>query len=40
MADYEAISMNLMHADIRVTDGIYALLTSDEVKQRVACLTD
>ena len=39
MANYEAISMNLVHADIRVTDGIYALLTSDEVKQRVACLT-
>jgi integrase len=39
MADYKAISMNLMHADIRVTDGIYAPLTSDEVKQRVACLT-
>ena len=33
MADYKAISMNLMHADIHVTDGIYAPLTSDEVKQ-------
>ena len=31
--------MSLMHADIRVTDGICAPLTSDEVKQRVACLT-
>lgn len=39
MADYKAISMNLMHEDIRVTDGIYAPLVSDEVKQRVAGLT-
>ena len=39
MADYKAVSMNLMHEDIRVTDGIYAPLVSDEVKQRVAGLT-
>jgi hypothetical protein len=31
--------MNLMHEDIRVTDGIYAPLISDEVKQRVTQLT-
>jgi integrase len=39
MADYKAVSMNLMHEDIRVTDGIYAPLISDEVKQRVTQLT-
>jgi len=39
MADYKAVSMNLMHSDIRVTDGIYAPLASDEVKQRVSQLT-
>ena len=39
MADYKAVSMNLMHEDIRVTDGIYAPLVSDEVRQRVAGLT-
>ena len=39
MADYKAVSMNLMHDDIRVTDGIYAPLASDEVKQRVTQLT-
>jgi len=39
MADYKAVSMNLMHEDIRVTDGIYAPLASDEVRQRVAQLT-
>jgi len=39
MADYKAVSMNLMHDDIRVTDGIYAPLVSDEVRQRVGQLT-
>ena len=39
MADYKAVSMNLMHSDIRVTDGIYAPLARDEVKQRIAGLT-
>ena len=39
MADYQAVSTNLMHEDIRVTDSIYARLASDEVKQRIAGLT-
>ncbi len=39
MADYKAVSMNLMHEDIRVTDGIYAPLLGDEVRQRIANLT-
>lgn len=39
MADYKAVSMNLMHSNITVTDGIYAPLASDEVQQRVAALT-
>ncbi len=39
MADYKAVSMNLMHNDIRVTDGIYAPLARDEVKERIADLT-
>jgi hypothetical protein len=38
MADYKAVSMNLMHDDIRVTDGIYAPLIGDEVRQRIAGL--
>ena len=38
MADYKAVSMNLMHDDIRVTDGIYALLAGNEVQQRIAAL--
>lgn len=39
MADYKAVSMNLMHGDIRVTDGIYAPLAGDEVQRRIAGLT-
>ncbi len=38
MADYKAVSMNLMHDDIRVTDRIYAPLLGDEVRQRIAGL--
>lgn len=40
MADYKAISQNLMHGDIRVTDGIYAPLLGSEVAQRVARLAE
>ena len=40
MADYKAISQNLMHGDIRVTDGIYAPLLGREIGQRVAALAD
>ena len=39
MADYKAVSMNLMHSDIRVTDSIYAPLAGDDVRQRIAGLT-
>ena len=39
MADYKAVSMNLMHSDIRVTDSIYAPLAGDEVKNRIASLS-
>jgi len=40
MADYKAVSMNLMHEDIRVTDGIYAPLAGHEVQDRIASLTN
>jgi site-specific recombinase XerC len=39
MVDYKAVSMNLMHADIRVTDAIYAPLAGDDVRQRVTNLS-
>ncbi len=39
MADYKAISQNLMHNDIRVTDAIYAPLLGDEIGSRIKSLT-
>jgi integrase len=35
MADYKAVSMNLMHHDIEITDSIYAPILTDEVKERI-----
>jgi integrase len=40
MADYKAVSMNLMHEDIRVTDSIYAPLAGSDIQQRIAGLTN
>jgi integrase len=37
-ADYKAVSMNLMHSDIKVTDSIYAVLPNREVQQRISGL--
>ncbi len=39
MADYKAVSMNLMHTNLNVTDGIYAPLASDEVRRRIGQLS-
>ncbi len=39
MATYKAISMNLMHADLSVTDGTYAILPQEDVRERIASLT-
>ena len=38
MADYKAVSMNLMHEDIKITDEIYAPILSNEVKDRIGRL--
>jgi hypothetical protein len=38
MADYKAISEHMMHADIRTTDDTYAMLSSEEVRKRIAGL--
>jgi integrase len=35
MADYKAVSLNLMHNDIKVTDSVYAPILSEEVKDRI-----
>lgn len=39
MADYKAISQNLMHSNIKITDEIYAWLKGDQVKERIAGLS-
>jgi hypothetical protein len=39
MADYKAVSMNLMHSNIKVTDQIYAPMLPEEVGCRIAGLT-
>ena len=39
MADYKAVSMNLMHHDIEITDSLYAPILSDEVKERIGGLS-
>ncbi|MDD5368051.1 MAG: site-specific integrase [Anaerolineaceae bacterium] len=38
MADYKAVSMNLMHEDIKITDEIYAPILSHEVQLRISRL--
>ena len=40
IADYKAVSLNLMHNDIKVTDSIYAPILSDEVKNRIDSLVN
>ena len=40
MADYKAVSTNLMHEDITTTDKIYAPLLSNDVHQRIASLVE
>ena len=38
MADYKAVSMNLIHEDIKITDEIYAPILSNEIKDRIGRL--
>lgn len=39
MADYKAVSMNLMHDSIEITDSIYAPMLSSDVKERITNLS-
>ena len=39
MAQYKAISQNLMHEDIKVTDEIYAWFNSEEIKEQIMSLS-
>jgi hypothetical protein len=38
MADYKAVSMNLMHDSIEITDNTYAPMVSSDVQERIAGL--
>jgi hypothetical protein len=38
MADKKALSENIMHTDIRTTDDTSAMLSSEEVRKRIAGL--
>jgi site-specific recombinase XerD len=38
MADLKAVSQNLMHSDIKITDKIYSILSPTDVKERVTRL--
>jgi hypothetical protein len=39
MADYKAVSMNLMHESIEITDRTYAPMLSSDVQERIAGLS-
>ncbi len=38
IADFKAVSMNVMHSDIRTTDQFYWVLRDDEIKNRIGAL--
>lgn len=39
MADYKAVTMNMRHANIKITDQIYAPILDDEVQRRITGLS-
>ncbi len=39
MADYKAVSMNLMHDSIEITDSTYAPMLSSDVQERITGLS-
>lgn len=40
IADYKAVSMNLMHESIKTTDSIYAPMISSDVRHRITNLSN
>jgi integrase len=38
VADYKAVSMNVMHASMDITDKVYSVLQNDDVKSRISAL--
>lgn len=39
MAEFKAVSQNLMHASLTITDGVYGVLTGIDVQSTIAGLT-
>ena len=35
IGDMKAISQNLMHSNLNITDGIYGMLSDDDIQQRI-----
>lgn len=40
IGDLKAISQNLMHSDLKITDGIYGILDGNDVRERIINLLD
>jgi len=40
MGDFKAISQNMMHSNLSVTDGIYGIFSEEEVKNRITGLNN
>jgi integrase len=40
IADFKAVSQNLMHADLSITDRVYGVLSADDVQSTIAGLTN
>lgn len=38
ISDLKAVSMNLMHSNLSITDGVYGVLSTADVGQRIAGL--
>ena len=35
IGDLKAVSQNLMHSNLNITDGIYGMLSEDDIQQRI-----
>jgi hypothetical protein len=38
IADYKAVSLNVMHASMEITDEFYSVLNDDELQSRISTL--
>ncbi len=39
VGDLKAVSQNLMHANLSITDGVYGILSADDTRERITRLT-